>query len=93
MKDLRTVTNLLEDHVTMMEFKNYALGYINITIQAIKSWLKHFDVDIRRKIRVSDPHQTPTLQNERIPNSEELAEIYARTSVRVSVTMSLIAKA
>ena len=26
--DLRTTTDLLEDHVTMMESKQYSLGYI-----------------------------------------------------------------
>ena len=28
LKDLRTATDLLEDHVTMMESKQYSLGYI-----------------------------------------------------------------
>ena len=43
-KDLKTTTNLLEDHIIMMEEKNYPPGYIEDQIKTVKSWLRHFDV-------------------------------------------------
>ena len=43
-KDLKTTTNLLEDHIIMMEEKNYPPGYIEDQIKTGKSWLRHFDV-------------------------------------------------
>ena len=91
-RDLRTATDLLEDHITMMESKNYSPGYIEEQIKTVKSWLRHFDVEIRRKIRVTSTNYTPTLQNERVPDGQEMAEIYSRAGLRESVIISLMAK-
>ena len=92
MKDIRTTTDLLEDHVTMMESEGYSPGYVNEHIKTVKSWLRHFDVEIKRKIRVSANNFTPTLQNERVPNAQEMAEIYSRAGLRETVIISLMAK-
>ena len=91
-KDLRTATDLLEDHVTMMESKGYSPGTVDDQVKTIKSWLRHFDVEIRRKIKISSNNFTPTLQNERVPNAEEMDEIYNRAGMRESVVISLMAK-
>jgi len=93
MKDLRAMTDLLEDHITFMEEKNYASGYIGDTIKSVKSWLRHFDIEVKRKLRIANAGLTPTLQNERVPNAEELSEIFNRASLRGSVSISLISKA
>ncbi len=92
MKDLRAATDLLEDHITMMEEKGGSPGYIDEQIKTVKSWLRHFDVEIRRKIRVRSINFTPTLQDERVPDAQEMAEIYSRAGLRESVIISLIAK-
>ena len=92
MKDLRTVTDLLEDHITMMEEKGGSPGYIDEQIKTVKSWLRHFDVEIRRKMRVRSINFTPTLQYERVPDAQEMAEIYSRAGLRESVIISLMAK-
>ena len=91
-KNLRTVTDLLEDHITMMESKGYSPGYIKNQINTIKSWLKHSDIEIRRKMRVASASFAPTLQNERVPESHELAEIYDAAGLRESAIISLMAK-
>ena len=91
-KDLRTATDLLEDHVTMLESKGYSPGTIDDQIKTVKSWLRHFDVEIRRKIKISSNNFTPTLQSERVPNAEEMDEIYNRAGMRESVIISLMAK-
>ncbi len=91
-KDLRTATDLLEDHITMMESKGYSPGYVDEQIKTVKSWLRHFDVEIRRKIRVSGHNFTPTLQDERVPNAQEMSELYNRADMRASVIISLMAK-
>ncbi len=91
-KDLRTVTDLLEDHITMMEEKGRSPGYIDEQIKTVKSWLRHFDVEIKRKMRVRSINFTPTLQNERVPDAQEMSEIYSRAGLRESVIISLMAK-
>ena len=91
-RDLKAATNLLEDHITMMEEQNYSPGYIEDQVKTVKSWLRHFDVEIRRKMRVSQTNFTPSIQNERIPDAQEMSEIYSRAGLRESVVVSLMAK-
>ena len=91
-RDLRAATDLLEDRITMMESEGYAPGYIQDQIKTIKSWLRHFEVEVRRKMRVTAPDRTPTLQNERVPDAQEMSEIYRRAGLRESVIISLMAK-
>ena len=92
-KDLRAVTDLIQDHITWMEEQNKSPGYIESTLTAIKSWLRHFDVEIKRRIKINESESTPTLEHERVPNESEISEIFNRTSLRTAIEMSLIAKA
>lgn len=92
MRDLRAATNLLEDHVTMMEEQDHSPGYIADYVKSTKSWLTHFDIRMTRKIKISNPDHTPTIQNERVPDAQEMSEILARAGLRASATISLIAK-
>jgi hypothetical protein len=93
MKDLRATADLLQDHVTWMEEKGRAPQYIETTLTALKSWLRHHDVEIKRKIRIANTESTPTLENERVPDAAEMAEVASRASLREGATISLIAKA
>lgn len=60
---------------------------------AIKSWLRHFDVEIKRKIKIANIDSTPTLENERVPEGNELAELFSRANLRQGAVMALIGKA
>lgn len=93
LKDLRAATNMLMDHITSMEERGSAPGYIQSTISALKSWLESADIKIVRKLRVSNLNDTPTLQNERVPESAEVAEMFSRADLRVGAIESLISKA
>ena len=92
MKDVRTATNLLEDHITWMEDKKHAPSYVNSYVKAVKSWLAHFDVEIRRRVKVRNMNQAPTLQNERVPDAGEIAEVFARAPLRTAAMISLMSK-
>ena len=62
-------------------------------ITAIKSWLRHLpDVEIRRKIKITNADATPTLEEERVPEGLELAEIFSRVKLRTGSMISPIAK-
>ncbi len=91
-RDLRAVTDLIEDHVTMMESENYSSGYVTLTVQIIKSWLRHSDVVIKRRIKVTPNRNQKTIQGERVPNAQEMSEIYGRAGLRESVIISLMVK-
>lgn len=91
-RDPRAVTDLIQDHITKMEDANMAPQYIKSVMTSIKSWLHHFDIDIKRKMKISNVDATPTLENERVPEGNELAELFNRANLRVGAVMSLIAK-
>jgi len=91
-RDIRAVTDMIEDHVTWMEKQEFSPGYIEDTVKSVKSWLRHFEVEIRRRIKIANIDSTPTLENERVPNTEELSEMFNRSSLRESAIISLIAK-
>ena len=92
MRDLKTVTDLLVDHVSIMEEKGYAPSYIDSILKAVKSWLRHFDVYVKRRIRITNAHMTPTLENERVPNEAEMTEILNNASQKDAIIISLVAK-
>ena len=92
MRDVRTATNLLEDHITWMEDKGYAPGYISGFVKTFKSWMSHFDVEIRRRVKIKNPNHTPTLRNERVPDAHEMTELFARAPLRSAAIISLMAK-
>lgn len=93
LRNLKKATDLIEDHVSWMEQKRYSPGYIDTTLTAVKSWLRHFDVDIRRKIKVRYSDATPTLEGERVPNKMEIIEVFNRASLRTAAMIALVSKA
>ncbi|MDE1830454.1 MAG: hypothetical protein KGI25_09035 [Thaumarchaeota archaeon] len=92
MSDLRAVTDLLQDHITWMEEQDMAPQYIETTMTALKSWLRHFDVEVKRKLKVANAKSTPSLEQERVPEAMEMAEIMSRAGIREGAIISLIAK-
>ena len=77
-RDIKTATDLLEDHITTMESNGNSPEYIGGHVKSVKSWLRYFDVEIKRKIKISFAGSTPTLQDERVPEGQEMSEIYSR---------------
>ena len=50
LKDPRDVADLLEDNITTMEKQRLAPQYIKGIITSVKSWLDHFDIEVKRRI-------------------------------------------
>jgi hypothetical protein len=92
MRDARAVTDLIQDHITRMEEKGNSPGYIKGMLNSVKSWLRQFDVEIKRKLNVRNPSYTPTLENERVPQGDELIELFRRATLRAGAAMALMAK-
>jgi hypothetical protein len=93
MKDARAVTDLMQDYITKMEENGNSPGYIKGMLNSVKSWLRQFDVEIKRKLNVRNPSYTPTLENERVPQGDELIELFRRATLRAGASMALMAKA
>lgn len=92
LKNLRSATDLIEDHISWMEKQNHAPGYIDSTLSATKSWLRHFDIEVKRNIKVRYSDSTPTLEGERVPNREEMIEVFNRAPLRTAAMISLVSK-
>jgi hypothetical protein len=78
------------DYVTANE-KRFTGGHVRNTIKASKSWLNFNDLQIRKKIKIRNPDETPTLRNERVPTPEELERILLSASKQSRVAVVLIA--
>jgi hypothetical protein len=93
LKRPKDVADLLEDTITTMEKKGNAPQYIKTVVTAVKSWLHHFDIEIKRKIKITNVDTTPTLADERVPEASELVELFNRANLRTGAIMALIGKA
>jgi hypothetical protein len=53
--------------------------------------LRYHDIILTRKIKVSNPNATPTIENEQIPSKEELSRIFRASNPRVRAAEVLMA--
>lgn len=92
-KKPKTLADILEDAITAMEKQENAPQYIKTIITSVKSWLHHFDIEVKRRIKITNVGTTPTLADERVPETTEIVELFNRASLRTGAIMALMAKA
>ncbi len=90
-EDVRKLEDFLHDCVTEMESENYAPGYIDNTIKAVKSWLAHNYVELKRKIKIANATIPVTIQDEEIPSKQDLRDILNAATRRARASISLMA--
>jgi len=83
--------NLMLDYVSSMEKDGYAGGYIESTLKAVKSWLSHNGLDIRRKVKIKGARDTPSLRDERVPTGDELRRIFLSGDKKARAACVLVA--
>lgn len=83
--------NLMLDYVSFMEKNRYSGGYIESTLKAVKSWLSHNGIEIRRRIKINGIRDTPTLKDERVPTRKELRRIFLSGDKKARTASVLIA--
>ncbi len=91
-RDIKTATDLLADHMEAMEEHGNAPNYQKKMLDSLKSWMEHFALKPSRKIKIRNISSTPTLEDERVPEGNELAEIFNRCSLRAGATASFLSK-
>ena len=91
-KSVPEIEDFLMDYVSVAQ-KKHAGSYIHNTIKIVKSWLAHNGIQLRRKIKITGAHATPTLKNERTPTGEELKRIFLSGSKQARAACALIAHA
>jgi hypothetical protein len=88
--DEDSLHDLLLDKVTDME-KKYTGSYTKSVIKAIKSWLKHNGVEVKREIKIRGVEDTPTLKDEKVPTQAELKKIFFSTDLKGRTASVLVA--
>ncbi|MDE2812524.1 MAG: hypothetical protein OXM01_05860, partial [Gemmatimonadota bacterium] len=89
--DPMKVENVLLDHVSWMEEKKYAPGYIAGVVGAVKSWLEYNHIEIRRKIKVANSDVPVSIQDEKIPDGRQLKKMLDAADPRSRVIISMMA--
>lgn len=77
--------------VRSMEDKGRSGGYILKFKKTVLSWLKYNDVNYPLRLNIKGENETPTIQNERVPNKEELGKILRKASTRGKVAIAIMA--
>ena len=90
-QDPMQVENVLLDHVSWMEEKKYAPGYITGIIGAVKSWLEYNHIEIRRKIRIANSDIPIRIQDEKIPDKGQLKTMLDAADPRCRAVISMMA--
>ncbi len=68
-----------------------APSYLGNYLKALRSWLEHHGLRLRRRVKVGDVQATPTLEEERVPTREELRATLSLASPRGKAVVSLMA--
>jgi hypothetical protein len=91
-KPVTEIEDLLMDYVTDAQ-KKHAGSYIHNTTKVAKSWLAHKGIQLKRKIKITGAHETPTLKDERVPTKEELKRIFLSGSKQARTACAIVAHA
>ena len=89
--DRDEIYNLLLDYVSDLEESGRAGSYIESALKAVKSWLAHNDLEVKRKIKIRGVRDTPTLRDERTPTPEELRRIFLSGNKKARTASVLMA--
>jgi hypothetical protein len=89
--DIVKLENILLDHVSWLESQNYAPGYVDGILKAIRSWLAFNYVETKRRIKIKNADIPVTIQDEKVPTKEELAAILDVSGPRARASISLMA--
>jgi hypothetical protein len=81
---------LMLDAITTLE-GDYSGSYILSIIKAIKSWLAHNNVEIKRILKIKGSQDTPSLRDERVPTQEELRKIFLSGDKKTRTASVLVA--
>jgi integrase len=71
--------------------KKYAPKVTNNILVGIKSWLRHNDILVTRKISSGNTRETPTIQDEYPPDNRMLRKILDHVSIRSKIAICLTA--
>lgn len=88
--DSKTAFNLLVAAVKRYREQEFAGSMIKGYVKAVKSWLLHNDIEIKR-VNVKGANKTPTLKNEKTPEPYVLNSVWRFCDKRQAATIAILA--
>ncbi len=89
--DVRSVEDLLMDHVSFLEGRGHAPSYIEDILKTLRSWLSFNYVRLVRKIKIKNADIPVTLEDEEIPTRERIQDVLDSAPARERVSISMMA--
>jgi len=89
----KELEDLIQDHITKMESEGRSPGYIEGVLKGVKSWLAHNEIELRRRIKIANRGATPSIEDERVPEKNELKTIFMYGDERTRAAACLVAQA
>ena len=81
------------DFIRKMEKNGYTGSYIARFKRVLRSWSRFNGIDVKLDVNIRGENESPTLDNERIPNKEELSRLLRKATARGRVSISIMAYA
>jgi integrase len=91
-EDERWAYNFLLDFVTRMEGQNHAGSYTASGVKAVKSWLSHNGIDLKRKIKIRGVGDAPTLKEKGTLAQDRLRTLFLNSPPEARCVEALIAQ-
>lgn len=88
--DAKTAFNTLVSAVRRYREQEFAGSMIKGYVKAVKSWLSHNDIEIKR-VNVKGANKTPTLRNEQTPEPYVLNSVWRFCDLRQAAAISILA--
>lgn len=76
-----------------LEDEGKAPGYIGNYVKVLRSWANWQGVRLVRKIKISNPNHTPTLEDEQVPTIHQVKDIRSNASMRGRICVGAVAYA
>ncbi len=90
-KDQMSIRNIILDFINELNREGKSREYQKSFIKAIKSWLRYWDLDVPKSIKIkSMPSKISS--RERIPDEYEYTDIINRADLRTRVIIALMSK-
>jgi hypothetical protein len=88
--DAKTAFNVLVGAVRRYREQQFAGSMIKGYVKAVKSWLSHNDIEIKR-VNVKGANKTPTLKNEKTPEPYVLNSVWRFCDERQAAAIAILA--
>ena len=90
-EDGKALEDRLHDFLRGEREAGRTASYLENYLKALRSWLDHYGLKLKRKFKLGNMRQTSTVMEEQVPTAEQLRDLLLAATPRGRVVISLIA--